>query len=398
MKTESLFITGCGVATALGCNHTSFITNLMEGKANFRKHRQLENLENWNPQVAYIDDEILNEGINSRILRKLDRFSLLSLQTFQQTLKHAALNDVDVQSFGILLGNSTGGWTFVESQMEDIYKGNYDTLSPYVATAWFPTAPQGEISIQSKVSGYSKTFAADALSSGYALEHACYLIKNDYLPGAFVGGVEAPLSPLVYNSCIRYEPLSPSGNYLPFHPQSDGYVLGEGAGLLAVEASASIQKRNGKPLARIAGLGIGSSLSEAIQACLQEAERLPKDVDCIFLDAKGIATYDDEEYAVLDHYFHSCNNLYLTTTKTLHGSLLAADFAVQLAVAVLALVNQKIPVGLYSKNHHHQPPFGQLVIDHSIDTKLNNILLYARNLDGSSIVVLIENGSIKHTN
>lgn len=390
MKTDDLVITGYGVATTIGCNASKLMTNLGEGKTNFRQHHQMEKMDHWKSMVAYIDDENLSEGIDGRILRKLDRFSLLSMQAFQQTQKNAALSDKAIHPFGILLGNCTGGWTFVEPQMDDIYKGNYDALSPYVATAWFPTAPQGEISIQNKISGYSKTFAADALSTGYALEHACYLIQHGYLPGAFVGGVEAPLSPLVYNSCIRYEPISASGNYLPFHKQSDGYLLGEGAGLLAVETYEHVQERKGLPLARIAGLGIGSTLSASIQICLDNAKKHPREIDCIFLDAKGTTIHDEEEYSALDTHFHSCRDLYLTTTKTLHGSLLAADFAVQLVIAILTLANQKIPRGLWSKNNHKHPPFGQLVIDHPVDKVLNNILLYARNLDGSSISILIE--------
>ncbi|MCI0382485.1 MAG: hypothetical protein L0207_05500 [Chlamydiae bacterium] len=390
MKTDDLVITGCGIATTIGCNIAKFMTNLNEGITNFQKHRQMEGTDNWKPIVAYVDDENLSEGISSRILRKLDRFSLLSMQTFHQAQTSAALSEKAIHPFGILLGNCTGGWTFVEPQIEEVYKGNFDTLSPYVATAWFPTAPQGEISIQSKVSGYSKTFAADSLSAGYALEHACYLIQHGYLPGAFVGGVEAPLSPLVYNSCIRCEPISSSGNYLPFHERSDGYLLGEGAGLLTIESYAHAQERKGVPLARIAGLGIGSSLSEAIQICLDQAKKHPKEINCVFLDAKGTIVHDEEEYSILDNHFHSCRDLYLTTTKTLHGSLLAADFAVQLVVAVLALTNQKIPRGLWSKNNHKDPPFGKLVVDHPVNRTLNNVLVYARNIEGSSMSVLIE--------
>jgi 3-oxoacyl-(acyl-carrier-protein) synthase len=390
MKAEDLCITGCGIATAIGCDSHEFMTNLEEGKSKFRSHPLIQAENKWNSVVAYVDEEDLNRGINSRIARKLDRFTLLSLKAFQEAQKHAALTNEIIYPFGLLLGNCTGGWTFVEPQMEDIYRGNYENLSPYVATAWFPTAPQGEISIQSKISGYSKTFAADALSSGYALEHACYLIQHGYLPGVFVGGVEAPLSPLVYNSCIRHESISSSGNYLPFHKDADGCLLGEGAGLLTVEAFSNIQQRNGRPLARIASIGIGSNLSEAIERCLDEAMKKAEDIDCIFLDAKGTPSEDYEEYCMISKYFGCCRELYLTATKTLYGNLLAADLAVQLAIAVLSLWQKKIPRGLFSKNNHIMPPTGHLVLDRPIEKKLKYILVYARNRNGNTLGVLVE--------
>ncbi len=384
---RDLVITGVGITTAIGSGSTATMRSLTEGKSRFCSHRQVEGL---NHSVAYVEDTDLVEGVGPRTLRKLDRFALLSMQTFRQALNGANLDGESAHEFGILVGNSTGGWSFVEPQMDAIYNGDYDALSPYVATAWFPSAPQGEISIQHKISGYSKTFSADALSIGYALEHACYLINHDYLPGVFVGGIEAPLSPLVYNACLRVEPLSVSGRYLPFHEQSDGYLLGEGAGFLTIEPYDNVLERKGTPLARISGMGIASELSESIKICLENAKKRPKDIDCILLDAKGINRYDNEEYAVLEENFCSCDNLYLTTTKTLHGGLLAADFAVQLVMAVLSLRSQKIPRGLWSKDEHRRPSFGNLVLDTPVEKKLANVLAYARNLDGSSCAVLVE--------
>ena len=382
---KDLVITGIGITTAIGSGCAAMTRGLIDGKKHFSSHRQIEDKEGRRPLAAYVEETNLIEEISPRILRKLDRFSLLSMQTFRQALKQADLTPELAHEFGILIGNSTGGWSFVEPQMDDIYNGNYDALSPYVATAWFPSAPQGEISIQHKISGYSKTFAADALSVGYALEHACYLINQDYLPGVFLGGVEAPLSPLVYNGCMRVEPLSMSGRYLPFH----GYLLGEGAGFLTVEPYDHVLKRNGIPLVRISGLGIASTLSDAIELCLENAKKSPQEIDCILLDAKGTHSHDEAEFASLEKHFHACKDLYLTTTKTLHGSLLAADFAVQLVIAVLSLINQTIPRGLWSKDQHRRPSFGNLIVDRPIEKKITNVLTYARNLDGSSCVVLL---------
>jgi len=387
MIADDLMITGCWVSTALGCSNACVLKKIASGQTNYQPHRQFEDEEGRKPLVGYAEDEALLGGIEMRAARKLDRFSLLTLQAFRQTL--GATSENATRDFGILIGNSTGGWSFVEPQMDSLYSGDFDALSPYVATAWFPAAPQGEVSIQYKISGYSKTISADALSVGFALEHAKYLIENEYLPGVFVGGAEAPLSPLVYNSCLRSEPLSASGKYLPFHEAADGYLLGEGAGFFSLEKRKQVEERKGTSLACVKGIGIAPTLVEAIEQCLENGSTAPQDVACIFLDAKGTTTYDQEEFEALETIFHDCFHLYLTTTKTLHGGLLAADFAVQVALAALSLQHNSIPRGLWSKDKHKEPPCGQLVLDDPIEMPLRNVLLYTRNLDGSSVCVLL---------
>lgn len=384
MREDDLVVTGCGIATALGCTTQDIMTCLKEGNTHFRAHPQLNS-----QRVAYLNDDTLYNGINLRIARKLDRFCMLAMQAFNQTLQSSNISESAISDFGIIVGNSTGGWSFVEPQMDDLYNGNYELLSPYVATAWFPTAPQGEISIQYKISGYSKTIAADALSFGYALDHARDLCARGVLPGAFVGGVEAPLSPLVYNACMRTEPLSPTGTYLPFHDKSDGYVLGEGAGFSLQEPFGLVQERKGNVLAYIKGLAIAPTLCDAIKDCLADASVPAAEVDCIFLDAKGTSEYDKEELAALKAVFGQCRDVYMTTTKTLYGSLLAADFAVQVSMGVLALQAQTIPRGLWSKSDHTLPSFGRVVLDKPIETLIKNVLVYARNQDGASACVLL---------
>lgn len=309
---------------------------------------------------------------------------------FRQSYDLSGLNQEALQDFGILLGNSAGGWSYVEPQLDDIYVGNHENLSPYVATAWFPTAAQGEISIQYKISGYSKTFSADSLSAGYALDHAIYLMNNDYLPGAFVGAMESPLSPLVYNACVHSQEVSLSGQYTSFSKKSDGYLLGEGSGVLTLEKYRNIKARKQPALARIAGVGIAPTLSTSIQNCLNNSNLQSEDVDCIFLDAKGSFTQDIREINELESVFNSCKNTLLTTSKPLYGHLLDASFAVELIVAVQSLIQQKIPCGLFSENDPIHLGFGKLLVDDAIQAPLNNVLIYACNSQGATTSVLLE--------
>ena len=100
MKIDDLLITGCGVATTIGCNTSKFMNNLSQGFTNFRWHPQIKERDLWKPIVAYLDDTDLEAGIDRRSLRKLDRFSLLSMQAFSQALKHSSLSDQAIHPFG----------------------------------------------------------------------------------------------------------------------------------------------------------------------------------------------------------------------------------------------------------------------------------------------------------
>ncbi len=227
------------------------------------------------------------------------------------------------------------------------------------------------------------------LSVGYALDHAIYLINGGYLPGTFVGGVESPLSSLVYNACSRSDEMSYSGRYVPFCKESDGYLLGEGSAMFAIETYAAASKRSHPALSKINGLGIAHSLSVSIQNCLNDAEVKPEDVDCIFLAAYGSPRLDAQEMCELEKVFSSCNNLYLTTTKPLYGHLLGTEFSIEMLVAIEALKHQKIPCALFSEHELLTPNFGKLVVDHAIEARLNLVLVYAFNPQGGSISVLL---------
>jgi 3-oxoacyl-(acyl-carrier-protein) synthase len=390
MNDQDIIISGMGVSTSLGNNLRDFIDNVYEAKTCYRPHHQIKGTQSIRHVVAYVDNQELYRDIDMRKARKLDRFCLLAMQAFRQSYEQSGLNQETSYDFGILLGNSTGGWSFVEPQLDDIYSRNYENLSPYVATAWFPTAPQGEISIQYKISGYSKTFSAHSLSVGYAIDHAIYLMNNNYLKGTFVGGMESPLSPLVYNACVHAEKVSLTGNYTPFSATADGYLLGEGAGILTIETYGNAKSRNQAAYAKIAGIGIASTLSVSILQCLRNSNLQPEDVDCIFLEGKGAPINDILELNELNIVFASCENIPLTTTKPLYGHLLGADLAVELIVAVQALLHQKIPAGFFSTNQPCSPLFGQFVIDEAVEVPLNNILVYACNLQGASISILLE--------
>jgi 3-oxoacyl-(acyl-carrier-protein) synthase len=180
------------------------------------------------------DTELVDHGYSPRQIKRLDRLVVLASAAMSEALRDADL-DLDPgqgegDRVGIFVGNATGGWAYVEPQLYPLYRdGNPTAVNPYVATAWFPTAGQGEVSITHGIGGCSRTFCAENLSSAFALRQACWALAEGTLDVAVVCGAEAPLTPLVYNACVRTGLVSPSGAYHPYSFEARRRATGRGS-------------------------------------------------------------------------------------------------------------------------------------------------------------------------
>jgi 3-oxoacyl-(acyl-carrier-protein) synthase len=211
---ESVEVTGVGIVNAAGAGATA--KAYWECLSTRQPTWSTEHL--FGPgesaqRVMRTDAELVDHGYSPRQIKRLDRLVVLASAAMSEALRDADL-DLDPgqgegDRVGIFVGNATGGWAYVEPQLYPLYR------DPYVATAWVPTAGQGEVSITHGIGGCSRTFCAENLSSAFALRQACWALAEGTLDVAVVCGAEAPLTPLVYNACVRTGLVSPSGAVPP---------------------------------------------------------------------------------------------------------------------------------------------------------------------------------------
>ncbi|MDF7673372.1 beta-ketoacyl synthase N-terminal-like domain-containing protein [Acetobacteraceae bacterium ESL0709] len=151
--------------------------------------------------VSNLDEEVIRSVIRPRNLSKIDRFTQIGLIVFER-LKNVMTND-DPNKVGLFIGNDLGGWSYVQSQLEGLIRtGDIHAINPYVATAWFPAAAQGELSILHNIQGYSKTLSGGLLSSALALEHAAQRLLDGTVDLAFAGGLEAPTASATVDALV----------------------------------------------------------------------------------------------------------------------------------------------------------------------------------------------------
>jgi hypothetical protein len=137
-------------------------------------------------------------GLSYREAKKMDRFSLLAMAACRTALDAAGLSEEDFRNCGIITGNMVGGWSFTEPQLRALHAFGLSAVSPYLASAWFPAAPQGQVTIHLGLKGFAKTITTDRGAGAQAIEMAVERLRNSRRKEFLLaGGVEAPITPFV---------------------------------------------------------------------------------------------------------------------------------------------------------------------------------------------------------
>ena len=144
------------------------------------------------------DSELANRaGLHRRDAKKLDRFSMLALAAARDALEASGLSSKQRRECGVIASTTVAGWSITEPQLRGLHRDGLYRISPYLASAWFPAAPQGQISIHLGLNGYSKSIAGDRTGVIQAAVIAGQQIRRGTVSHLLVGGVDAPVVPFV---------------------------------------------------------------------------------------------------------------------------------------------------------------------------------------------------------
>lgn len=337
----SVEITGVGVVNAAGNNAKAY-WEALAGPVRAAEPVALFGPEHGSQLLRRVCDDGLDHGYPPRQVKRLDRLTLLASAAIRDALADAQLTCAPGASdrVGIFVGNATGGWAYVEPQLYPLYgEGRLAAINPYVATAWFPTASQGEVSIAEGIGGFSKTFCAENISAAFALRQAHWAIEHGILDVAVVCGAEAPLTPLVYNACVRNGLISIDGSYRPYDDAADGAPLGEAAAAVVLESPASRRARLAPALATVAAPRFGRDHQQVVRDATGGVE-----VDYVSLEGRAEGRADTAEIRAVTDVLPGAAPAMGTHTGTT-GAVLAASFATGVATAVLAVRTGTVPGG-----------------------------------------------------
>ena len=236
---NDIVITGMGIVAPPGIGKANFWRHIREGKSYISPITRFDSSlypSHVAGQVKELDP--YSTSFSPRLLKKIDLFSHLALVASELALKDGQidLSQFNLKRTGIFMGNAIGGWLFAETELRDLYLEGREGVSPFMASAWFPAAPQGQISIFYGIKGYSKTLISDRAGSLMAIAYGARILQEKKLDLVLAGGMEAPVTPYALLCCNTYGDLStsngkPQAIYRPFDKKRDGFVIAEGSGI-----------------------------------------------------------------------------------------------------------------------------------------------------------------------
>ncbi len=404
-------ITGFGIVAPSGIGRKPFWANVKAGRSAIRK------IERYDAQLypthigGMVHDLDAYSHVSSRLLQKIDPFSHMALIASEMALKDAGidLSKENLNRVGIFMGNALGGWLYGETELRDLYIEGRAGVSPYMASAWFPAAPQGQVSIYYGIKGYSKTIVSDRASSLMAVGYAMRILQKQKADLVLAGGMEAPLSPYGLLCCNTNGELStkneaPEEAYKPFDKRRDGFVPAEGAGIMILEGEERAQKRSAKVLATITGYGTtcdgvdriksnpdGKECARAIRMALDQAGAKPEEIDYISLD--GAATQEGdvgEVVALKDVFGPAAPKIPASAPKTTFGNLLGASGAVDMITTMLAMEHGMVPPMLNLKEIDPQCAGLDYVTDKARPKEIKKALVISRGRAGINSALVME--------
>jgi 3-oxoacyl-(acyl-carrier-protein) synthase len=421
---SKIVITGMGIISPYGVGPAILWEKLIAGETGLRPLTSFDTAHIQCRVGGQLTDFHPGAYLGSRLTRKIDRFSIFALVSAHLALLQAGLlldNKKPVWSeqaqggnrVGITVGNNLGGWEFAERELRNLWQHGPREVSPYMATAWFPAAVQGNASIQFGIKGVGRTFLSDRASGALALMHAADCLQRGRADIMIAGGTEAPFSPyaaLCYETSGLMSKNAVDGStavYRPFDQEHDGLVPAEGAAFFILERAEDAQKRGAAILAELAGWASsndgydpvhpapdGERYAAAMTRAIQRAEIEAEDIDCVFAAASAVPDEDASETRAIHLALgDAAKRIPVVAPKSAFGNLFGAASPIDMAIALLAMQHHMLPATL-----HLDEPAQGCDLDYVPRTprpveRLDHCLLNARGIGGANAALVLRRWS-----
>jgi 3-oxoacyl-[acyl-carrier-protein] synthase II len=330
-------ITGRGVVSSLGEGADEFFDAVIEGRSGIFEG------------LSACRDFDAERWLDPRAARRMDRFTQLGLVASLQAGAEAAVSDCDPERVGVLLGTGVGGLTTLQEQCTSFLERGERGVSPNFVPMMMPNAAAGQVAIHLGLRGPGFSVASACATGSHAIGEGMRMIERGAADVVLAGGTEAALTTLCIAAFRRMGALSSDGQSRPFDARRDGFVLGEGAGVLVLEREEHAAARGAKVYGRVVGYGASNDAFDMVQpdegglgaqvamrAAIEDAGASTGDID--FISAHGTGTpFNDRIETLAIHAVFGDSPPPVSSTKSAIGHLLGAAGAAEALVCVEAL-------------------------------------------------------------
>ncbi|NOZ61197.1 MAG: beta-ketoacyl-ACP synthase II [Calditrichaeota bacterium] len=360
---RKVVVTGLGAISPIGNTVNEYWEALLQGKSGVDYITRFDAEQFTTKFAAEVKDFDPLQYIEKREVRRMDLFSQYAVVAAQQAVDDAGLQPEkeDRNRIGVVLGTGIGGMQVYHNETLNLLKHGPRKISPFFIPMLIPDIAPGYVSIRFGFKGPNFSTVSACASSAHSINTALRLIRYGDADVMVTGGTESTITYLCIGGFNSIRALStrndaPQKASRPFDLNRDGFVVGEGAGILILESEEHALKRGAKIYAELAGAGAtadayhvtapdpeGAGAAQAMKIALEDAGISPDEVD--YINAHGTSTrYNDimETKAIKMVFGEHARTLHISSTKSMVGHLLGASGGVEIIAAILSVLNDII--------------------------------------------------------
>ncbi|RKD27815.1 3-oxoacyl-[acyl-carrier-protein] synthase II [Caminicella sporogenes DSM 14501] len=364
MSRKRVVVTGIGVISPIGNGKENYWESLKNGVNGVDKITRFDASELSAQIAAEVKDFDPHDYIDKKEAKRMDRFTQFAIAASKMAVEDSKidLDKINRDRFGVVLGSGVGGIETLEKEHQKLLKKGPRRVSPFFVPMMISNIGAGYISMHFGAKGPNATIVTACASSTHAIGDAFKIIQRGDADIMIAGGAEAAITPLAMAGFCSMKALStrnddPKTASRPFDRERDGFVMGEGSGIIIMEELEHALNRGARIYGEVVGFGMsadayhitapapeGEGAARAMRLALEDAEINPEDID--YINAHGTSTpYNDkfETMAIKSVFEKHAYELSVSSTKSMTGHLLGAAGSIEAIACLLAIENSFIP-------------------------------------------------------
>ena len=364
-------VTGLGLTSPVGNEIDTFWSSLCSGKSGIGPVTLFDTTEYPCKIAGEVKDIDFSQYVDVKEVKRTDRAILLAIVAAKKALDNSALDmsSLDMERCGTIIGSGIGGLSTLETEHSKLVQRGPNRVSPFLIPMMIPDMSAGMVSISSGFKGPNYAVVSACASGAHSIGDAFMMIKCGLVDLVMAGGTEAVITPLAFAGFCSMKALStrnenPTKASSPFDVKRDGFVMGEGSGIIILESLEHALARKAKIYAEMLGYGAsgdayhlsapapeGAGAQTAIRMALSSANLKPSQID--YINAHGTSTpLNDklESNAIRKVFGEAADSVAISSTKSMTGHLLGASGAIEFIASVLAIKNETIPPTINYEN------------------------------------------------
>ena len=364
MRNRRVVITGLGAVTPIGNSVPEFWEALVKGQNGVGPITRFDAAPYDTRFAAEVKGFDVTRTVDAKEARRMDLFTHYGMAAGAEAIRQAGIDPSkeDGTRIGVIIGSGIGGMVVYDAEHRKLIEKGPRRVSPFFVPMLISDIVAGHISIRYGFKGPNYSTVSACASGANAIAAAMMHIERGDADVMIAGGTEGVLTPMAFAGFNNMKALSernddPAHASRPFDRERDGFVMGEGAGVVVLEELSSARRRGADILAELSGIGLtgdafhitaphetGEGAAAAMRAAIRDAGLDPKSID--YINAHGTSTpFNDktETMALKNVFGDHAKSLWISSNKSMIGHLLGASGAVECVATVLTIRNGLVP-------------------------------------------------------